>query len=316
MKDYRDSGLRRSLLLGLMMVLLSGCATEPYEPMVYVAPDYNKARYTRVGVLINRMGNIEDNRGFIMPATLETDYSERVPIPMEYGSSATPRDVYIGDQKRIRESIPDYPDYRPESRFKYVRYYKDVTREIFENVATTLSMKGYSVTEIREAEKSWPRRFSESTIEEILERLKGSADVLFIMHYMDKGPYLWDSINLKTSADGFSVLKYSMSMFDVRSKERILFVEYEEIPVYQAIAGDPEIKEDPQLMKKAEKVKWNNFTGRGLYKENASINLMFTEEEIIHLVMKYMRRGLVFDYYYDSTSYQTVTIKGLEELIP
>ena len=296
--------LHRSVIVCILILCISGCALEVYEPHVYlVSPAYDKTKYQRIGVIVNRMGNIQDDFGYIMPADLDTDYSVRTPIPYEYGSEAKPRDVYIGDIRRIRESLPNYPEYEAESRFEYIKYYKDITPQIYENVRQTLIQKGYSVIDIKKAEKEWAKPISEIKIRQIVEQLKGVVDVLFVMHYMDRGPYVWDNVARRSDFTGFTQLKYTISMFDIVNKERVLFLEYEEISPIQAITGDPEIQRDQKLKTKA-------------VRSGTSYHLKFREDEIINLVMKYMRQGLVYNHYSELRNYETVRIKGLNELIP
>ena len=296
--------IARSIVLCILILFLFGCAFEEIKPPVYfTSPNYDKTQYQRVGIIVNRMGNIQDNTGYITPADLDTDYSIRTSIPYEYDSKNGPRDVYIGSIERIKESLPNYPEYEPESRFKYIRYYKDITQQIYENISRTLTQKGYSVIDFSKAEKEWEKPVSEMKIRTILEKLKGDVDALLVMHYMDRGSYLWDSIALRTEFSGFTQLKYTISMFDVASMERVIFLEYEEVSPFQAITGDPEIQSDQKLKTKA-------------LRAGNTYHLDLNEDEIINLVMKYMRQGLVYNHYYDARDYNTVTIRGLYELIP
>lgn len=302
--NHKKYSAHRFFIVSILVICFSGCSLEVYEPPAnFISQSYDKTRYQRIGIIVNRMGNVQDDYGSIMPADLDTDYSVRVPIPYKYGSETKSRDVYIGNMKRIKESLPNYPEYEAVSRFEYIKYYRDITPQIHENVRQTLIKKGYSVIDIKKAQKEWEKPISEMKIKNILEQLKSVVDILFVIHYMDRGPLKWDSVARRSNSTGFTQLKYTISMFDVVNKERVVFLEYEEISPIQAISGDPEIQNDQVLKKKA-------------IRHGASYSLNFSEEEIINFVMKYMRQGLVYKHYTDSIDYTTVRIKGLNELIP
>lgn len=289
----------RSIILYILIFQIFGCAPVVYQPPVYYkSPNYDKIQYNRVGIIVNRMGNIQDNFGMIMPADLTTDYSIRESIPYDWESESEPRDVYIGNIKRINESLPNYPEYEPESRYKYIKYYKDITPQIYNIIDQVLTEKGYSVIDITAAEKEWTKPISEMVISNIIEQLKGTADILFVMHYMDKGASLWDDIATRRETSGFTGLKYTISMFDIVNMERVVFLELEEIAPGFDIASDPEILSDQTLSSKVQRVGDN-------------YQLSLTEDEIIAFVMRYMRQGLT---YLDGND--TRTIKGLNEIIP
>lgn len=302
----------RLLLFFLLSSLLAGCSVQ--KPVISVAEHYSKAKYKKVGVLVNRMGNIEF--GFPVPITLEMDYANRVPCISGYGSEIPDVNVYIEDEDRLRESIPDYPEYKPISRFEYMQYYKNITPQIYDNVTNILSGKGYSLIDVKAMAIGWPQPVSEMTVQAIVERLRGTVDILFVLHYMDRGPFKWDDIRSQKEASGFVGLVYTVSMFDTQTLERVLLVESESIAPYEAIIGDPSLRADPEISKKIQQTKANNFTGRGLYRTWGSVTLAMSEDEIIDLVMNYMRYGLVYDHFYDISAWVKTTINGLEEIIP
>lgn len=287
-----------------------GCAT--LESGIVVSDNFDKDRYRRVGVLVNRMGNVESWTEST-PITLQTDYSNRISKPW-HSSKEPNQDVLIETDVRLREVIPNYPDYKPLARFVYQRYYGNITTYIMKNVSEILEEKGYQAIDVRKIASTW----SEMSVAGIINGLANTCDALFILHYKDFGPNKYNDIRLQSSWTGFTGLSYTVSMFDIKTRERIIFFDNFRISPYHAILSDPEIITNPDLSKK---VKRNSnpghFTG-GLTRSNWSIDLDFSEKEIIRFVMKYMRRGIVYHHYYGpgASDYWTITIDGLEQIIP
>jgi hypothetical protein len=298
----------------LASVLMVGCGT--LENVVVVSDNFDKARFRRVGVLVNRMGNVESWRENT-PITLQTDYSNRISKPW-HSEKEPNQDVLIETDVRLREAIPNYPDYKPLSRFVYERYYGNITPYIMQNVSEIIEEKGYQVIDVRKIASTWPKPWSEMSVAGIINGLANTCDALFILHYRDFGPNKWNDIRSQSSWTGFTDLSYTISMFDTKTRERIIFVDNMRIAPYHAILSDPEILADPNLSKKVKRISNPGYFTGGLTRSSWSINLDFSEEEIIRFVMKYIRRGIVYHHYYDAgaTDYLTITIKGLEQIIP
>ena len=301
-------------IASLASVLIVGCAT--LESGIVVSDNFHKDRFRRVGVLVNRMGNVE-SWGENTPITLQTDYSNRISKPW-HSEKEPNQDVLIETDVRLREAIPNYPDYKPVGRFVYERYYGNITPYIIQNVSGIIKGKGYQVIDVRKIASTWPELWSEMSVEGIINGLANECDALFILHYKDFGPNKYNDIRFQSSSTGFTALSYTISMFDTKTMERIIFVDNIRIAPYHAISGDPEILEDPNLSKKIKKSSNPGYFTGGLTKSSSSLSLDFSEEEIIRFVMKYMRRGTIYRHYYNTsaTDYFTTTIKGLEQIIP
>lgn len=318
MKEPQIASRYRTLLLwSIGLFLLCSCAA--HERIIYVSDNYNKAKYKRIGVLVVRTGNVESWSG-APPITLETDYARRVSRPWKSESEPS-INVFIENEVRLLESIPNYPHFKPLGRFVYQKYYGNISPQIRRNVLEILKNKGYSTVDVAEFSKSWSRPYSEMTVADILESLKDKCEALFILHYVDFGPYEYDDIRSQSKCEGFSSLAYTVSMFDIATRERIVFVDDMRITPYYAIAGDPEIMSNPKTADKVVKKSYKSpqyYTGGSIYRQGASISLSFTEEEIIALVMKYIRKGIEYKYFYDSgdSDYMDVSIRGLEHIIP
>lgn len=298
----------------LASVLIVNCA--PLEGVVVVSDNFDKSRFRRVGILVNRMGNVES---WIKntPITLQTDYSNRISKPW-HSEKEPNQDVLIETDVRLREAIPNYPDYKPVARFVYERYYGNITPYIMQNVSEIIEEKGYQVIDVRKVASTWPQTWSEISVAGIINGLANTCDALFILHYKDFGPNKYNDIRFQSSSTGFTGLSYTISMFDTKTMERLIFVDHFRIAPYYAISSDPEIIEDPNLSKKIKKSSNPGYFTGGLTRSSSSHSLDFNEEEIIRFVMKYMRRGTVYNHYLgtSTTDYFTTTIKGLEQIIP
>ena len=205
--------------------------------------------------------------------------------------------------------------------YLWAKYYRNISPQIRRNVVEVLKNKGYRTVDVSELSQSWSKPYSEMTVADILEALNDKCEALFTLHYVDFGPYEYDDIRSQVKCEGFSSLAYTVSMFDVTTRERIIFVEDMRITPYYAIAGDPEIMSNPKSADKVLKKSYKSpqyYTGGGIYRQGASIGLNFTEEEIIELVMKYMRKGIVYKYFYDAgpSDYMNVSVRGLERILP
>ena len=104
-----SSRYRIMLLWSIVLLLLCSCAA--HEPIIRVAENYNKGKYKRIGVLVARTGNMESWSG-ASPITLETDYARRVSRPWKSESEPS-INVFIEDEARLVESIPNYPHFIP-----------------------------------------------------------------------------------------------------------------------------------------------------------------------------------------------------------
>ncbi len=299
-----------------------GCSSlKSYERSQTV--DWSK--YGRIGLLVVRVGNITP--GVLAPITLEVDYANRIPkkeLSASWLYLKEHIDIYNDDEARLRESFPNYP-YIHKSRDSWSKYFRNISTEIYNMVASVLKQKGYQVIDVKKVSSSWDKSISEMKIYGIVDALKQSCDALLVLHYMDVGHYLSDDI-----VPGFSKLHYTLSMFDTRSKERIL--RFEQSNVWEnfiwALAVDPKIIADPKvaIVKDYGFVKYRPaiefpiesqikiivhrseyYSGTSRTK-NTTVKWRFTDEEILNHVLRYMREGCRFE--------SDNKWKGLEEVIP
>lgn len=264
-----------SIILNLF--LFTGCATLQSSQ---ISPNFDKNRLKRIGLLVCRVGSFHS--GVIAPIVLETDYSNRIPkrelsAGMLYLKEH--KDVYIETDSRIKESFPDYP----KIRNAYLRetFFKNITPDVYRVVEACLSSKGYLVTDVMGASSAWNKPLSEMTVAEILSRLKGSVDALFVFHYMDM------------AVDGmFAEIMYNISIFDLSKNERVLYFNSRwPYPfIIEAIHKDPSVPAGTITKEKvsdssSDKGKAGSPRERYVYKHNMS------SDEIVGYALKYMRYG-------------------------
>jgi hypothetical protein len=265
----------------LNLFLFSGCATLQSSQ---VSPNFDKNRLKRIGLLVCRVGSFHS--GVIAPIVPETDYSNRIPkrelsAGMLYLKEH--KDVYIETDSRIKESFPDYP----KIRNAYLRetFFKNITPDVYRVVEACLSSKGYLVTDVMGASSAWDKPLSEMTVAEILSRLKGSVDALFVFHYMDMAV-----------AGMFAEIMYNFSIFDLSNNERVLYFNSRwPYPfIIEAIHKDPSVpagtitKEEVSDSSSEVSQSGGRTGSRGkrfLYWHNLS------SEQIAGYALKYMRYG-------------------------
>jgi hypothetical protein len=275
--------IRCAIYVGIILnlFLFSGCAVLQSSQ---VSPNFDKNKFKRVGLLVCRVGSF--NSGVIAPIVLETDYSNRIPkrelsAGMLYLKEH--KDVYIETDSRIKESFPDYP--RIRNAFMGETFFKNITPDIYRVVESCLSTKGYLVTDVAGTSRAWNKPLSEMTVLEIISRLRGYVDALFVLHYMD------------IAVDGeFSEIMYNFSIFDLSTNERVLYFNsrWPYPSIIEAIHKDPSVP--PGTITK-EKVSDSSsevlqYGGKARittttysYKHNMS------SDEITRYALKYMRYG-------------------------
>lgn len=299
----------RLIIILLIIFWFAACSTltNPYV----ISESFIKSNYKRVGLLVTRMGY---PKLALSPITLNTDYSIRIPKTDINIYPYPPKeqiDVYIEDESRLRESLPNYP-YFEKTRLEKAKYYRNITPQLFQNVQYVMEKKGYQVLDVVEFSKKWPKPISEMTIDEILSSLSGIVDALFVVHYIDQGDREYDDLAHKAKFSGFTHLHYTVSMFSASTKERILYFHEDCGQIHQAIANDPDIKNDPENRDRIKYNKGTSFPGTKYYN---SLELDFSDEEIIKYVMKLMRTGTTFRVYSGDLSF-VAEWKSLESLIP
>jgi hypothetical protein len=229
-------------------------------------------------------------------------------------------DVYIDDENRLRESLPNYPEYMTEGlsnmgplRKQYTRYFKNISPQVYASVSRLLTEKGYEVFNVKELGRTWPKPVSEMTITDICGQLQGKVDALLVFHYMDIGDSYLYAITIETKDTGFSALSYTVSMFDVASKERLLFFR----PLFpyrigMAMAHDPEIISNPALKDKISIAHTTEQHGSTSTKMTV-YSYSFSDDEVIQQAMKYICHGIT--YRVDGIP-GTQEWKGLDALVP
>lgn len=301
MKMHQSNRLFSLVTLGVLVCILASCASNPrpYE----IINNYNKQKYKRVALLVVRVGNYA-HLGCPVPITLDTDYSVREPrsndgFNLTYPGQYTAKvDVSIEDEDRLRQSLPTYPDYPLHGVTVKVKYYKNISPHIYKALSGLLTEKGYQVVNAKEIATSWPKKISEMKVSEIVNELKKNADAVLVMHYADVGYYsVFAGGNTSVGSykkfetytrlfEGFVQLNYTVAMFDVNTKERLMHFRSDNpfldaIP--RVIMQDPGLK-GSELMKK---IKTEGSLDLGYY----SVDLSAAEDEVIALVMRYLCKG-------------------------
>ena len=296
--------MKKIALIIALVFSLMGCATT-HKTSSHI----DKTRYKRVGVLVTRMGN-EVYSG-VSPIILQTNYTNRRSVTQPYlALSEKFVDVYIEEEGRLKESIPNYPKYKSSAGenigplYKASQYYfKNITPQLFAHVSQLLTEKGYEVVNLRQVSKDWNKPISEMTVDEIIEKSRGVVDAIFIFHYMDVGDSFQSLNAVSTSyvqTKGFGFLSYTVAMFDVATKERILsFRPAWPYRISAVLVNDPEILADPALKQKVSNV-------GGLEKTT------FSDEEIVERVAKYICYGVKWK----SSDGNQQEWKGLNVIVP
>jgi len=305
------------LVFCMMILMLTGChLPKPYE----ISPNFTREKYRSIGLLIVRMGNYYPGTPALI--TLKTDYSVRTPKTQStLGLSEDKVDVCIEDESLIQKSLPDYPNFKTRSTPKTVaKYFKNITPRLYQNTLKVLSRKGYRLFDIRQLSNAWSKNLYEMTVNEMIDELKGKVDAILIIHYTDIGDYYMNAVNIILDSKGFSWLDYTMSMFDVSTKERIMNYTPSTVLIAKAMLNDVEIPPDAGILQKI-KINEKNiplgFYNRYDLSKMVSIDKLkirydFSDDEIIRYAMKYFSKGIS----YETESGFNIDWKGLDEVIP
>lgn len=298
------------------VIALCGCAA---FKSVEISKNYNKPAHRRVALLVARMGN--RTYSGVSVVSYATNYAARIPKAQSAGSfSEDYIDVYIDDEARLKESLPQYPRYESaalsnigSARKESMEYFANITPQVYDAVAGLLKEKGYEVSDVRELSKGWEKPFSEMTVGEIAARLKGTVDALAVFHYMDIGNSYLYAVTIEKKDVGFSGLAYTMSMFDVATGERLLFFR----PLFATsigvtMAADPEITTNPAYKGKY-RLDTAVDTGWVRSTQQSSFSHSFSTDEIVGFVMRYLTRG--FKAFSKETN-QPIEWQGLAQVIP
>lgn len=302
--------MKKIAIIVIIVFGIMGCVTTST-----VSSHYDKARCKRIGILIIRMGN-EVYSG-VSPITLQTNYANRHSKPQSLmGLSENFVDVYIEDEGRLKESIPNYPKYKSADGqnvgplFKASEYYyKNITPQLSAHISGLLTEKGYEVVDLLQVSKDWNKPISEMTVDEIIGKSRGVVDAVFIFHYMDVGDS-YQSLNaVNTSyvqSSGFSNISYTIAMFDVATKEKILFFRPAwPYRISAVLVNDPEILADPVLK---QKIIDSGNKGNTKIMEKTT----FSDEEIVEHVAKYICYGVKWK----SSDGSQQEWKGLNTIVP
>ncbi|PKL38860.1 MAG: hypothetical protein CVV44_08300 [Spirochaetae bacterium HGW-Spirochaetae-1] len=284
-----------------------------------IAGDFNKQHYKKIGILVVRMGN--QVYSGVSHITLQTNYANRTcKSQSTMGISEDFVDVYIDDDTRIKESIPDYPRYKPASlsnlgavRKEENNYYRNITPQLTKGLVHFMSKKGYEAVDVRALAKKWDRSLSEMTVQEILDRVKGNVDSLLVFHYMDIGDTYLYIVTSESRVTGFSSISYTTAMFDAKTGQRQLFFK----PLFPyviptVLANDPLIQNDPAQRDKVSIEEGVGSSGVSTY-PTKTIRVTLSDEEMIQHVIRYICYGIKFrakDAQYDTEW------KGLDMMIP
>ncbi len=271
-----------------------------------ISKNYVKSNFNRIGLFVVRVGNLED----VTPAhiTLETDYSIRKPkfVFDDFLLSTKEKvDVYIDEEKRLKESFPNFPYYEYNADSK-VQFFRNITPEIYGTVQEVLHNKGYQVVNIRALSKNWQTPISEMTINEIIDASKGQFDAILIMHYKDTGPVERSYLQINNS-EGFSGFAYTLSIFSIETKEKLLFLSENSFrPLLWTIINDPDVRSDPVAKQKLW-VEERTYPSGTSIMHYSYVSSSFTEDELIQYVLKYMKKGCDIKH---------MKWKGLNAIIP
>jgi hypothetical protein len=303
-----------------LSVSMMSCVTS--RKNLDVSANFIKTRYETIGLLVVRVGcQVSWGVSTALP-TIKTDFSNRVSksTGVFNTSSEPPIPVYIEDEKRLKESFPYYPR-TTEAPVTYtglggflvngvIEFYKNLSPQLYETTYNVLKRKGYSVVDIQTVSKSWVKPVSESTVEEIIDQSLSLVDGLLLIQYMDVGNTNQTiAFTISSVQTGLSDIEYNVSLFDSKTKERVISFEKEGLLfLLNVIKSDPDIINDPEKNSKIT----TSATGSGASstsKNDTSITTSyFTEDEMVGFLMKYIEKGRVFDSGYKWT--------GLDEIIP
>lgn len=235
--------------------------------------------YRKVGILVNRMSNKQVYSP--MPRiTLKTDYSTREPTR---GTN-----VYIDDQKRLSESVPNYPLYTGSTTDHILMYYKNFSPHITKGMAAFFNQKGFEAIDFHTLAKDMNIPFSEMSIASILKACSAKIDALFILHYMDIGNFLVQKKGVQSKNRGFGSILYSIAVFDANKQKRLFY--YSPIfplTIENSLAHDADIVNNPES---GNKIKID-CREKGRITET-HVTHTFTDDELINHMIRIIINGL------------------------
>jgi hypothetical protein len=312
-------------ILIIVLVFTTSCMTAPKH--LDVSPSFTKARYKTIGIIVVRVGCQHPYGVSMAMPTPKTDYSNRSPKPgslgLDGGIGELPIPVYIEEEHRLKESFRYYPRTSSEpvhNRFgSYVtEFYANLTPQFYAAVENVLKRKGYGIVDIKKASETWSKPLSESRVEEIIDNSLAVADAVLLIQYMDIGKdSSSESLGLhRVQRQGAINIEYNVSIFDCRTKERVLSFYKDHFPsLLTAMENDPDIISDPVKRSKITRdvqrlTDYTAYTKHTL--ETQSISVSFIDQELVDFLLKYIEKGIV----YDLKGWGRVKWTGLYELLP
>ncbi len=236
----------------------------------------------RVAILVNRMYSTGIVLGNI---SLETDYSLRNPP----ASGTNNKDIYVGDEDRMKVSLAVYPYHYYHSENRFQRYYKNITSEITDTIKQLLSDKGYQTVDLRILSRDWPQPVSEMTVKNILKRVGGQAGALLVVHYEDFGDMRLKNVLGLSEVKGFNELHYAAAFYDTSTRERLFLHSPARYSLHTLLLHDPDIKSDPALQNRIQ-----YFSNEGHRGSSTRMSHNFSDGELIAFALKYTREGFSF----------------------
>lgn len=191
-------GVRRSLLLAVSVAVL--------VPIVAKGPKVIElSKFPRVAVLVCRMANPS---GLLSPITTETEYGLQ--------TFDKKHDLCGEDESRLRKAFPGFPvktsTHVPKMENEF---YGNLTEPITRTVSAVLEGKGRAIVDVRSLAASWPQPLDQMKVGDILAALSGKADALLVVHYMDQGNAIYDSVKVRRVDHGFSGFICKLALFEV-----------------------------------------------------------------------------------------------------
>ena len=295
-------GVRRSLLLAVSVAML--------VPIVAKGPKVIElSKFPRVAVLVCRMANPS---GLLSPITAETDYNIEAPDKKH--------DVCGENEARLKSAFPGFPvktsSHVPKMENEFCG---NLTEPITRTVSTMLEGKGRAIVYVRSLAPSWPQPLDQMKVGGILAALSGKADALLVVHYMDQGNAIYDSVKVRRVDHGFSGFICKLALFEVAGAKPVGEAETWINPMALAAndsglsAGAP-WKEKIKVIDGAKKdtafQRGFSITERqGLLFSTTTVTTFdATDEEMVGLAMHYLVDGL------HGKSY-LIDVSGLKELL-
>ncbi len=267
-------------LLLFLTLGLSACIRTDRTYLISHQP--NHIQKTRAAILVSRM----HSAGIVLEnISLETDYSLRYPSASGTGN----KDIYVGDEDRMKASLAEYPYHYYHSERRFQRYYKNITPEITDAIKQLMSDKGYQPMDLRILSRDWPQPVSEMTVGNILQRIGGQAEVLLVVHYEDFGDMRWKNPFGMSESKGFNELHYVAAFYDTSTRERLFLHSPARYSLHTLLLHDPDIKSDPALQNRIQ-----YFSNEGHRGSSTRMSHNFSDGELIAFALKYARKGFSF----------------------